>query len=161
MKQDDAARALRSCGHQRCTVGKACPGARRQVGGRLCQHLPLDEDALRARHAGKWAERRIIGKRLRFGPGESATQRALALAQRHRNQRIVGGSGSQTRTRKPHQRPAVFDPFGDRRIGFFRQAADIGHDQHGRLLRQKLGDRDRHIRFVRLDQIRIGGQARG
>ncbi len=145
-------------GDQRRAVGKACPGALGKIGRRFGQHLPLDQNALGRGHAGKGAERRIVGERLWLGPGQGAAKRALALAQGHRNQRIVGGRCGKARPGKADQRAAVFDPLRDRCIALLRQTADIGHDQHGGFLRQQFGNGDSKIRLVRLDQVGIGGE---
>jgi hypothetical protein len=93
---------------------------------------------------------------LRLRPRQGAAERAFALSQGDRHQRIVGGRGGKARPGEADQRAAVLDPLGHRRIGLVRQAADVGHDQHGRFLRQEIGDRDSQIGFVRLDEIGIG-----
>lgn len=131
MEEHDAAGLDVAGGDERRAVSKACPGALSQIRRRLGQNLAFDENAISFRHAGEGAESGEIGKRLRFCPGERATECALTLAQRYRYQRIIGGGCGKARSGEANQRAAAGEPALQRHIGFLRQAADIGHDDDG------------------------------
>lgn len=160
MEEDDAACAACRRRHQRRAVGEVCPGPLDEIGGRFGQDLPLDEDIGGAGHARKGAVQWIIGERLRLGPGKCPAKRPLALPKRHGHKRIVGGRGGKPRAGETDQCAAVVDPFRKQRIGLFRQAADIGHDEDRRPLLQEFRNGDREIGFARLDEVGIGASAR-
>jgi len=158
MEEHGAAGAGFADGDERRAVGKARPGAFGQIRRRFGQHLPLDQHAVRPRHAGKGAEFRKIGERLGLGPGQGAAKLAFALAQDDRDERIADRCCGEARTGKTDQRAALCDPRLERFVDRLRQAADVGqHDGRG-LLRQDLRHRDGEIGDAGLDQVGIGRQ---
>ena len=114
--------------------------------------------SLGARQIGEGAVRREIGDRLRLGPGQRAAERALAVAQAHRQQLVVVAGGGEPRAGEADQRAAVLDPVDKLFARGVRDGADIGHDDHRRLLLEDLRDGVGEVRARRLDQIGEGLQ---
>ena len=82
--------------------------ARRPGRARISQHLSLDRDVLRYRHA---VERAVLGVGRELSAAGSTTTRRPARgrpAQRHRQQLVA--AALQSRTREPDQQPAILDP---------------------------------------------------
>ena len=139
MKEHDHSLAAAAAGDQRRAVGERGPGALRNAGIRLGQHLTIDGDVARHRHAAERTFARESGERLRLFPGQRAAERAAAAAQPHRNEFVVGGC--EPRTCEAQQHAAILDPFGEpfaRRTG---DIADIGKDQHRYILIDEADDR--------------------
>ena len=137
--QQSLAAALR--GDQRRAVGERRPGAVGELRIRLGQHLAVDGDVVRHRHAGERAFARECGELLRLFPAQAAAEDAAAAAQLHRHQVVVGGAG-EMRTGKAHQHAAIVDPFVEL-LARLRDVADIGEDQHRQMLVEEALDRFR------------------
>ena len=157
VEQDERALAARRAGDQRRAVGKARPGALGDVGRGFGQHLPRHGHLgrrRRGRRRGRSAGKSVHG--LRFGPGQGAAERALAGAQAHRQEIVVVAGGRQPRAGKAHQRAAVFDPVDQLRARTIGNGADIGHDDHRRLLGDEVGDGDDEIGLAAVDRSAKG-----
>ena len=91
------------------------------------------------------------GERLRRRPGKRAAERAPAEAQAHRDQLVAAllepGTG------ETHEHAALLHPIVHPLHEVARQGADVGHDQHGRVLLEGLAHRCREIGVLGAHQL--------
>ena len=128
---------MRGGGDERRAVGEAGPGAVRQRGVGLGQHLPVDDDVVGHRQAGERARRREGAEPLRRLPGERAAEHAAAAAEPHRHE-FVGGGG-EPRAGEADQHAAVH-PGGEAVARFAGDRADVRQDQHRHMLVEQFVD---------------------
>ena len=132
VEQHDQPLAFLLGGHQRRAVGKARPDLSGQVGIGLGQHLARHLHRRVGREAGK---RALVGEGLhglRRLPAERAAERAVAGAQRHRHEAVLGAG--ETGPCEAHQHAAIVHPARDHLLLLARQHADVGQHQHGKAL---------------------------
>ena len=98
---------------------------------------------------------------MRRRPRQRAAHRALAETQADRQQLLVIAGGGEARAGKTHQGAAVADPVDQLLARGVGDGADVGHDDHRRLLLEDLRDRLGEVLARRLDEIGEGGKRAG
>ena len=92
------------------------------------------------------------GERLRLVPAQAAAEDAAAAPQPDRNEIVVGGG--EPRAGETHQHAAVLDPARQPIMGFARDIADIGENQHRQVLIEEM--RHRFRRQLALREPNVG-----
>ncbi len=138
VEQADEALAAMLAGHERRAVFQRGPALGGEHGVGLGQHLAAHGDVLGHRDAGKRAVGREGSQMLRLFPGQTAAERAAALAQLDRDEIVLGLR--QPWPCEPHQHAALVDPGIEALAELRGDGADIGEDDHRQLLVQKLCD---------------------
>ncbi|NJO35858.1 MAG: DUF3604 domain-containing protein [Rhodospirillales bacterium] len=157
VEKDDLAFAAVGSSDERRSIFQSGPdlhvlGEARRVG----ENLAIDENIWRRRKACEKTALIERCERLRRRPGQGAAQRAAAQTQTHGNQ--VVAAFFQSRTGETHKHATLLDPGVDTFHQVARQRADVGHNEDGRLLLERLGDGCGEIGILRPHQLGERGQ---
>ena len=128
VEEDQPALAERGGGDQRGAVGERRPGAAGERAVRLGQHLAGHRHVVGHLEAGEGALVGEAGERLRRLPGEAAAKRAVAVAERHRDQRIA--RRGQARPGEADEHAAALHPLRHLLLDAGGEVADVGHGDH-------------------------------